>query len=397
MDKKFFENLRKSVRLQAREKDAIRESLLSYIEKHPVRKEMDLRLNTQTQRSMTESLSILNIFKLKPMTILVSLILMATLGLGGVSAAAENSLPGDALYPVKVGVNENIKSAVAFSQEGKADAEINKAERRLKEAEKLAVRGHFNEELKSRVDARFQNHIEKMTNIAAELEAQGNIEAASELRAKLDALLEVHEEILVKLEEQRALKAEAKALVKEVRSDLKQRIDDNHEIKIRVETKIKENVAPRVKSAAEGKLGAAENKLAEVEKFIDKKLGTDIDLDTATSSSVSAKLDGARNAIDQGKVKMETEQYGEAFLLFQKSMFLSQQAKMLVHAQIDLAEEDDDDNGNSTSTDSDNDEDEEEDDDEDGNSTTSGEADAEIETENAKVKSNGRFKINLGF
>src|SRR3989344_4466272 len=55
---------------------------------------------------------------IKPMPIIASLVLAAMLG-GGVSLAAENSLPGSPLYPIKVSINEEIRAALATSVEAR--------------------------------------------------------------------------------------------------------------------------------------------------------------------------------------------------------------------------------------------------------------------------------------
>ena len=44
------------------------------------------------------------------------------------------------------------------------------------------------------------------------------------------------------------------------------------------------------------------------------------------------RLAAARQAIDEGKTRMETEAYGEAFALFQKAARVAQEARMLVAA-----------------------------------------------------------------
>ena len=63
----------------------------------------------------------------------IILILALMFGGGGISYAAEGAVPGDALYPIKVSVNEEVRDLVAFSPEAKADWETRRLERRLAE------------------------------------------------------------------------------------------------------------------------------------------------------------------------------------------------------------------------------------------------------------------------
>ena len=77
---------------------------------------------------------------LKPMPIFAILIIASLLG-GGVSMAAEQSLPGDALYTIKLNVNEKLVKALAFSDKGKAHWDARLAERRLEEISELFAAG----------------------------------------------------------------------------------------------------------------------------------------------------------------------------------------------------------------------------------------------------------------
>jgi hypothetical protein len=88
-----------------------------------------------------------------------TLLLIAT---GTVAHAAESSLPGEALYAVKVKVNEPLRGALSFSASAKAEWETKKLERRLEEAEKLALKGKFDSkalaEVEKHIDRHFDDH-----------------------------------------------------------------------------------------------------------------------------------------------------------------------------------------------------------------------------------------------
>lgn len=64
--------------------------------------------------------------------------LVVIVALSGVSYAAEDALPGDSLYAVKVNINEEARLLFAFGDEASAKWEIRRAERRLEEAITLA-------------------------------------------------------------------------------------------------------------------------------------------------------------------------------------------------------------------------------------------------------------------
>src|SRR3990167_1707644 len=57
---------------------------------------------------------------------------------GGTAFVAAGSVPGDALYTVKVNINEPVKVAFAVSASAQAELQSKLAQERLKEAEELA-------------------------------------------------------------------------------------------------------------------------------------------------------------------------------------------------------------------------------------------------------------------
>ena len=63
-----------------------------------------------------------------PIAIIAMLVLL--LGGGGTIAASQGSLPGDALFPVKV-MTENVRGAVTIGDDNKKDFHINKQEAEL--------------------------------------------------------------------------------------------------------------------------------------------------------------------------------------------------------------------------------------------------------------------------
>jgi hypothetical protein len=59
----------------------------------------------------------------------------------GTTYAANTSLPGDLLYPIKVSVNEPIERALAFGPTAKAQVAVRQAVERVKEASELSMSG----------------------------------------------------------------------------------------------------------------------------------------------------------------------------------------------------------------------------------------------------------------
>ena len=138
------------------------------------------------------------------MTIIITLLIAAVVG-GGTSMVAENALPGDLLYPVKISINEEVRAALAFSGGAKADWEARRAERRLEEAAKLAEKGELKAEVLAKIESNFSAHADRVKTRIQEMEARGQTKAAVDLATKFEQSLQSHQDILVKL----SAKAEA--------------------------------------------------------------------------------------------------------------------------------------------------------------------------------------------
>src|SRR3989338_5181735 len=117
---------------------------------------------------------------------------------GGTAVAAQGSLPGEALHPVKM-VMERIDSGLSLSADAKANTSLKFAERRLEEAEKLAVEGKLDAELVAQMEKRFDAQEARMKSIIEKLEANGKTEAAARLSSNVEAMLNAHDEIVAKL------------------------------------------------------------------------------------------------------------------------------------------------------------------------------------------------------
>ena len=70
--------------------------------------------------------------------VVAPLMLVIIIG-GGTSYAAESSLPGDLLYPVKIHVNENVVSDFSFTALSQAQWAVQKVKRRLAEAKAIGL------------------------------------------------------------------------------------------------------------------------------------------------------------------------------------------------------------------------------------------------------------------
>ncbi|MDE1975416.1 MAG: hypothetical protein KGI49_02825 [Patescibacteria group bacterium] len=85
-------------------------------------------------------------------------VLVLCLSTGGVAFAAQDSLPGDVLYPVKVDVTEPLQSALTFSAEAKAQLAADLAVERMKEALALASKDELDQTKQRQIQSLFDAH-----------------------------------------------------------------------------------------------------------------------------------------------------------------------------------------------------------------------------------------------
>ncbi len=196
--KRFSEQLKKqaeTVRMRASEKNSLRERVVSYMEYHPLPKEI---ASVTKKREASASVLVSEPFKvLRFNTIYTRSFagMFAVLFIVGVPFIAERSLPGDILYPVKVQFNEEVRSSLALSPYAKVVWETERLERRVAEARILALAGKLGEEEQTKVALAVKQHSEAAQMQIAELR-QSNSDDAAIAEIAFTSALEVQSEVL---------------------------------------------------------------------------------------------------------------------------------------------------------------------------------------------------------
>lgn len=295
---------------------------LSPQEKQHIRAELELFMRLHPQKAKQD------VFVLKPFfarfqfaPLAAALVLLC---IGGTSFAAEGALPGDFLYPVKVGINEELQGFLIFSSEEKAEWKATLAERRLHEAEKLALAGRLGAKESAQIEKKLEHHVKGFRAQAGKKKSNTSIEIQSNFEASLRA----HEQILSHIETKQE---KQKIGIDSLRSQLRTHAEESD--KARTETQeqvfLEEEVNPR--QASEGKLGAAEQKIEEVERFLARK-----QVSESTRIETQDKLLLAREAIARGRAALDAEIFGKAFANFQEGLRLAQEAKLFAELKEKL-------------------------------------------------------------
>ena len=187
--KKLFERI-KTYSLSERERYVMREYLRFFMAEHPARAPLSVRAADEI-RAAFFSFQITSFARWHPAAL--ALVLVLTVGVG-TSYAAEGALPGDALYPVKINLNEPVLGALATSNQAKADWNAARAVRRLEEAESLAAEGRLTADVQSDLETQFDRTSKDFDeNVLALANASGSPAAVAASLSNLAGSLEKHE------------------------------------------------------------------------------------------------------------------------------------------------------------------------------------------------------------
>lgn len=127
-------------------------------------------------------------------------IIVFLLLIGGTSAYAEKSIPGDSLYKIKIYINEPAAGIFTLSKEEKAEWQERLIERRLDEAQKLISQNKFDEQTRTYIQGKIENNLNKFnTNINNLVLKQNESAESSNLNIRLQASLNAYKSILENL------------------------------------------------------------------------------------------------------------------------------------------------------------------------------------------------------
>ena len=207
-----FKDAAKGVALSKNEKNRMREELVKYMEYKPIRK------NRSTEKKATHFLHF-PYFKAHHFTGALLIAVLITTSTFGVTFAADNALPGDLLYNVKVNINEEIKIALIFSPKSRIAWKQERAERRLVEASQLAAEGRLDEKNKEKISQLFVKQSEEIVEEIRAIESKNPVLAA-EVSSEFENSLDTHEAVLASfiVEQEDDANEDSRQLVEKVRT-----------------------------------------------------------------------------------------------------------------------------------------------------------------------------------
>lgn len=226
-------NFQKSVadiRLTQEEKALGKQKLLKFMQANPVRISGAARHQSWSTlvRSNFNFLTknFMKAFLVKPLSAVLGVLIVGGIG---TSFAAQGSMPGDVLYPVKVNFNEKVVAMVQLSTKAKAEVASAQAQTRLDEAEKLAEQGKLNSDVQTELTANFQEKVATTKDLVKQVRAENDNTGAKEVSDKLNASLKAHQKVLENLAAKGRGDSQASAVINGLITNVKSSVDNENE------------------------------------------------------------------------------------------------------------------------------------------------------------------------
>lgn len=278
----------------------------------------------------------------------VSVALLVILVVGGVSTAAEKALPGEPLYQVKTSVNENVLGLFAFSPQSKAQLHTELAVRRLEEVEKLAISGKLDATTTAQAENKIDGNLAVIKDSVKQLESQNNSTAAADTSSQAESSLKVHEAILDTL-------VDGSAAVNNAVQDMATKVNiqatalsldragidsRNSSTTLSIDILLKQQKVAQDAIVFVQAALASSTATSSVFSLEVASSSTVVSTSTATSTATSTlpmvtakaqeKLKSASDLLVQGSSKLDTKDYGEAFVLFKEAEKTALEARDLL-------------------------------------------------------------------
>lgn len=182
---KYVEEL-KGIRMSADARARMRARLSEYAKFHPVRVAEAGRLKKDIRHAPVWT-GLFTTSRIRTMNMYATFALALMVATGGTAYAAQQSLPGDALYPVKLHVNENVRSAFAVGANAEAELQADLLETRVEEAVALEARGELSGDVAANVATRLEAQARETRDAAMAADADVQTEIRTELATSLGA------------------------------------------------------------------------------------------------------------------------------------------------------------------------------------------------------------------
>lgn len=258
--------------------------------------------------------------------------LLLVLGSGwAVADAAESALPGEILYSVKVSVVEPLKERILVSPGAKTQWQVERAKRRLEEAEQLAQQDRLTPQLAQQVKEQFSQQVKVVENSVAVFRQQEGEEAATNVYSQYEATLKVHADVLHQLASvgnENAVRSIA---------TLAATVDDQRSVttgnRVAAEEKVLAQERPKLDRAADRKKLEAQESVRNLRAQIKESRFARV---ASADTQVNASVQIAREFLTAGIDQLKQDKPAEAFRSFQVAQRSAHEARTRIDAEEKL-------------------------------------------------------------
>lgn len=305
----------------------MREHLKLFVAEHPARAPLSLRAADELRETFS-AFRLASAMRLHP----VALSLLLVLGAGvGTSYAAEGAVPHDALYPIKIRVNEQVRGALALTSQAKADWNAKRVGRRLEETETLAANDRLTADTGTEIRSALQESTEDFNVSVAALATEDNdSETVVDTQSNLEATLNAHAHVLAALAE---AKPAAEEHIRPILALVKARAKGAERSRAKAEAAVAEKSSDALRAAAIAKKRDAKDGVESIRALAAEVLST---LGSSTSKDANTSAFQAEAAIGAGARHLERGDYGKAFNTFEAAIRATQEAEVTVDARMRL-------------------------------------------------------------
>lgn len=322
---KRFKRVAGTVHLEEQRKDAIRQTLEHFMRAHEATAGVSIRL--ASERSVWRYL--------RPTPVLAA-VLILLLASGGVSLAAEGAVPGQLLYPVKIGVNERVETALAFTPQAKAQVASHHAQERLNEAAHLAATGRLSTSTAAQLAAQFQVQVNDVTENVAKLQEKGDDDTAESVLSDTQAQLQAQHSLFAGIEAQAGASTTASGTVlqQNISAALGAVVQARHTIELKSSGDNGGDQGRR--TTAQRRLSDAQQVIKDASSLLESQ-GPGLGDDAAAAAQL--RLENAQKMAAQAAVQLQAGDFRGAILSGSRARQAAASSRALLNAQLRLKEE----------------------------------------------------------
>ncbi|MFH1769901.1 MAG: BsuPI-related putative proteinase inhibitor [Parcubacteria group bacterium] len=254
----------------------------------------------------------------RPAPIMLAFVIVLTVG---ASMAAGSTLPGDALYPWKVSINENVKLALTKGEADRIEYQIEKVSKRFTELTELAFKPMDDLNVIAEANAKAGVQLEETEKAIEEL-GLTNDEAALDATVKLKAALDTQKAVIDHIEnvapEQGDKLVESQKAIKKSVDGLEQKSIDL------VDKQTQNDLKTDPLGSTEGRVKGAQDKLEKTASVVSIVENGDI-----LTGSAKEKIQAATEALNNAEIALLEADYERALTYVQASLELTAGARAL--------------------------------------------------------------------